>query len=138
MLKTEFYEAVQTKYPTVKLARALYKIDKEFTAMSLLSYKDYTPLEISKYLISTFYTDCFYYEKLGVDSEDKNINVSLSIYKQKGRAKKLTLKQTISYGCLALHYLSSTNNLYKYKEIIDKYFKEWRPYLWEKVELLLD
>lgn len=138
MLKEDFYKAVTAKYPNVKLDRALYKIDREFTAISLLSYKDYSPLEISKYLISTFYTDCYYYDNLGVNSEDRSINVAITIYKQKGRAKKLTLKQALSYGCLALHYLSSTKDLYKYKEVIDQYFKEWRPYLWQKVESLLD
>lgn len=138
MLKDEFYAAVKLKYPDVKLSRALYKVDQEFTAISKLKYRDYSPKEITRYLISSHHTDSFYYEVLGVDGNDKSINVPITVLKQKGRAKKLTLRQTMSYGQLALHYLNSTNDLYRYKEIIDKYFKDWRPFLWQKVESLLD
>lgn len=138
MLKNQYYDAVQLKYPRASLARAIYKVDKDFTEKTKLDYLSFTKSDLSKYLITVHYSNCYYFETLKVNSEDNNLKIKLLGTTKQRKGKLLDLKQTLIYGELALHLMFELQNSYHFNEIIKDYFTKWRPYLWEKVELLLD
>lgn len=138
MLKEDYYQAVQAKYPKATLARAVYKVDRDFTEKTKLDYLTYSKADLSKYLITVYYSDLYYFDVLGVNRDDTSLKVTLPGEAKQRKRRTLNLKQTLVYGGLSLHLMSGADNPYFFKEIVNEFFSKWRPYLWERVELSLD
>lgn len=135
--KESFYKQVQTTYPKAELSKALLQHDKVITKILESQATDLDSDSINKFITSCFYIDDYYFNSLKLNPLDLSLKVDITINNSK---KTLTLKQTLSYAYLGLklHLDGDAPNLKRYLTLSKDLCTKWRPYLWQKIESILD